>query len=417
MFDSLINLISRKEKRSSMEDPGTPLDNSSAVSDWWSDTSDGSVVINKDTALTLSSVYGCVSILAETMATISCNLTSYKDDKKSIVRDNNLHVLVHDEPNGYMNRFDFFMYCVSRVCLTGNSYTLIVRNHLYQPTALIPIESNKVTPVLHDGSIWYFVIGYSDPFPSSDILHFKKLSNDGVVGISPIDKAKEDIQLGLTQRKFGSKFFKNGANLKGVMETDNVLKPDVWQRLKSSFASEFAGTSNSHKTPLLEQGVKYKPLSISPEQSQFLQSRKFSNTEICRWFRVAPHLLADLERSTNNNIEQQGIEFVTYSILPWATMMEQELKRKLIPNAQKGILAFKFNLNVLMRGDVTSRGEYYSKMFSIGVYSPNDILRLEDRNTYEGGDRKYVQGGFFPTDLIDEISLKGLNNKKKDGDK
>lgn len=408
-----LGLFGKKESRT-LEDPSVNLGDARAVAELWGLATESGITINKDTALTLSSVWSCVTILSETMGSLSCNLINRTDDgKKEVAYMNPLYNLVHDEPNGYMSRFDFFMLMTTCVCLDGNGYALIIRDHAYRVSVLLPLKPSEVTPVLHNGQMWYFVTGYSKPFPASDILHFKKLTKDGVKGISPIDKAREDMSLGIVQRKFGSKFFKNGANLKGVLESDKVLKEDAYLRLKDSFAREFAGVENSHKTPLLEGGTKYKALSIAPEAAQFLQSRKFSNTEVCRWYRVPPHMVGDLERATNNNIEQQSTEFVMYSIMPWAVMYESELKRKLIPESKKGSQFFKFNLNALLRGDIKSRGEFYSKMFAIGVFSPNDILELEDRNTYKDGDRRYVQGAYIPVDLLSEKLIVEIQKNQK----
>ena len=196
--------------------------------------------------------------------------------------------------------------------------------------------------------------------------------------------------VGLATQKFGAKFFENGAILSGVLQTDGKLTEESAQRLRTSWNNRFGGVYKSHSTAVLEGGVNYKPISVPLVDAEFVKNRSFTIAEIARIFRVQPHMIMDLERSTNNNIEQQSIEFVTYTLMPYLVNIEQEFNRKIFsPNEQKNSYV-KFMVSGLLRADVDSRGDYYRRLFEIGVLSANEIREFEDLNRVEGLDEHYV---------------------------
>jgi HK97 family phage portal protein len=236
------------------------------------------------------------------------------------------------------------------------------------------------------------------------MLHFVGLSYDGVKGKSPITACREALGLGLATQKFGAKFFENGAILSGVLQTDGKLTEESAQRLRTSWNNRFGGVYKSHSTAVLEGGVNYKPISVPLVDAEFVKNRSFTISEIARIFRVQPHMIMDLERSTNNNIEQQSIEFVTYTLMPYLVNIEQEFNRKIFSPSEQKNSWVKFRVSGLLRADVDSRGDYYRRLFEIGVLSANEIREFEDLNRIQGLDEHYVPLNLGPTNNINDES-------------
>jgi len=219
------------------------------------------------------------------------------------------------------------------------------------------------------------------------------LGFDGLVGYSPIAMAKNAVGLAIATEEYGAKFFANGAAPGGVLEHPGTIKDP--QKVKESWNAAYQGSANSHRVAVLEEGMKYQPIGISPEQAQFLETRKFQINEIARIFRVPPHMLADLEKSSFSNIEQQSLEFVKYTLDPWVVRWEQSMCRALLSDSEKPTVFIKFNVDGLLRGDYESRMSGYATARQNGWMSANDIRELEnlDRIPAElGGDLYLING-------------------------
>ena len=227
----------------------------------------------------------------------------------------------------------------------------------------------------------------------SEVLHVPGLGFDGLVGYSPIAMAKNAIGLSMAAEEYGAKFYANGAAPSGVLEHPGVLKDPA--KVRDSWNAAFGGSSNSHKVAVLEEGLKYTPISISPNEAQFLETRKFQIDEIARIFRVPPHMVGDLEKSSFSNIEQQSLEFVKYTLDPWVVRWEQSLSRALLSETEKKSYFFKFNLEGLLRGDYQSRMQGYSIGIQNGFMCPNDVRELENLDLIpdELGGNKYMVNG------------------------
>ena len=235
---------------------------------------------------------------------------------------------------------------------------------------------------------------YLDP---SEVLHIPGLGFDGLVGYSPIAMAKNAIGMAIACEEYGAKFFANGAAPGGVLEHPGTIKDP--QRVRESWQSTFGGSGNSNKIAVLEEGMKYTPIGISPEQAQFLETRKFQINEIARIFRVPPHMVGDLEKSSFSNIEQQSLEFVKYTLDPWVIRWEQTLSRTLFSEDEKKEYFFKFNLEGLLRGDYASRMSGYATARQNGWMSANDIRELENLDRIpaeDGGDLYLINGNMLP---------------------
>jgi len=357
--------------------------------------------VDQESALTFSAVWACIRILSETIASLPLHVYQY-DDKgnKIMLPDHKMYQLVHNEPNPLMTSFVFRETMMAHLCGWGNGYAHIIRNGGFVPVEFNIIHPEKCEPFINEkGELQYKVKGYEKPIDAINMLHVPGLSFNGIVGKSPIEVAAENIGLGLALQKFGAEFFKNGATFSGTLEHPGSLSDTAYEHLKESMKNEHVGEGNRWKLQILEEGMKYSQQGIPPEQAQFILSRKFQLNEIARIFRVPPHMLADLERSTNNNIEHQGIEFVQHTIMPWCIRFEQEFNRKIFKESEKGKVFVKFNLNGLLRGDAASRGALYQVLFNTASISPNEIRALEDMNGYgPDGDKRYIQLNMASTD-------------------
>ena len=227
----------------------------------------------------------------------------------------------------------------------------------------------------------------------SDVLHIPGLGFDGLVGYSPIAMAKNAIGMAIACEEYGAKFFANGAQPSGVLEHPGTIKDP--RRVRESWTQTFGGSQNANKVAVLEEGMKYTPISISPEQAQFLETRKFQLNEIARIFRVPPHMVGDLEKSSFSNIEQQSLEFVKYTLDPWVSRWEQGMVRSLLAAEEKKSYFIKFNVDGLLRGDYQSRMNGYAIGRQNGWMSANDIRELENLDCIpqeQGGDLYLING-------------------------
>lgn len=365
--------------------------------------------VNERSAMQMTAVYSCVRILAEAVAGLPLHLYRYKEDGgKERAIDNNLYHLLHDEPNKEMSSFIFRETLMTHLLLWGNAYAQIIRNGKGEVVALYPLMPNKMQVDRDEnGELCYIYTRSSDEAKTMegvtvyltprDVLHIPGLGFDGLVGYSPIAMAKNAIGLAIATEEYGAKFFANGAAPSGVLEHPGTIKDP--SRLRENWNSTFGGSDNSGKVAVLEEGMKYTPISISPEQAQFLETRKFQIDEIARIFRVPPHMVGDLEKSSFSNIEQQSLEFVKYTLDPWVIRWEQSLSRALLNEDEKRKYFFKFNLEGLLRGDYESRMSGYAVARQNGWMSANDIRELENMDKIsaeDGGDLYLINGNMLP---------------------
>lgn len=365
--------------------------------------------VNERSAMQMTAVYSCVRILAEAVAGLPLHLYRYKEDGgKERAIDNNLYHLLHDEPNKEMSSFIFRETLMTHLLLWGNAYAQIIRNGKGEVVALYPLMPNKMQVDRDEnGELYYIYTRSSDEAKTMegvtvyltprDVLHIPGLGFDGLVGYSPIAMAKNAIGLAIATEEYGAKFFANGAAPSGVLEHPGTIKDP--SRLRENWNSTFGGSANSGKVAVLEEGMKYTPISISPEQAQFLETRKFQIDEIARIFKVPPHMVGDLEKSSFSNIEQQSLEFVKYTLDPWVIRWEQSLSRALLNEDEKRKYFFKFNLEGLLRGDYESRMSGYAVARQNGWMSANDIRELENMDKIpaeDGGDLYLINGNMLP---------------------
>lgn len=365
--------------------------------------------VTERSAMQMTAVYSCVRILAEAVAGLPLHFYKYNENgSKTKAIDTGLYHLLHDEPNPEMSSFVFRETLMTHLLLWGNAYAQIIRNGKGEVIALYPLMPNKMSVDRDENGVLYYTYQKSIEegkakevgtviLSSKDVLHIPGLGFDGLVGYSPIAMAKNAIGLAIATEEYGAKFFANGAAPSGVLEHPGTIKDPT--RLRENWNSTFGGSANSGKVAVLEEGMKYTPISIAPEQAQFLETRKFQINEIARIFRVPPHMVGDLEKSSFSNIEQQSLEFVKYTLDPWIIRWEQSLNRSLLNKDEKKIYFFKFNVEGLLRGDYQSRMQGYATARQNGWMSTNDIRELENLDkipTELGGDLYLINGNMLP---------------------
>lgn len=362
--------------------------------------------VNERTAMQTTAVYACVRILAEAVASLSLHVYEYQDDGgKKLVHDHPLYYLLHDEPNPEMTSFVFRETLMSHLLIWGNAYAQIIRDGAGRVLGLYPLLPDKMEVQRDDkGNIYYVYSRNSDENPmfkeygniklkAEDVLHIPGLGFDGLIGYSPIAMAKNAVGMTLACEEYGASFFANGANPGGVLEHPGVLKDP--SKVRESWNSVYRGVSNAHKIAVLEEGMKYQQIGIPPEEAQFLETRKFQINEIARLYRIPPHMVGDLDKSSFSNIEQQSLEFVKYTLDPWVIRWEQSLQRSLLLPGEKGKYFIKLNVDGLLRGDYQSRMNGYAVGRQNGWFSANDIREMENMNPIpdeEGGNLYLING-------------------------
>ena len=368
--------------------------------------------VNERSAMQMTAVYSCVRILSEAVAGLPLHLYQYTDkSSREKAVENPLYFLLHDEPNTEMTSFVFRETLMTHLLLWGNAYSQIIRNGKGEVVGLYPLMPDRMTVNRDEkGQLYYEYMVSSDDAKTLkggtvrlspyDVLHIPGLGFDGLVGYSPIAMAKNAIGLAIAAEEYGSKFYANGATPSGILEYPGTVKePD---KVRESWNAGFGGSSNAHKIAVLEEGMKYTPISISPNEAQFLETRKFQINEIARIFRVPPHMVGDLEKSSFSNIEQQSLEFVKYTLEPWLVRWEQAMQRSLIPQDDKSKYFIKFNVDGLLRGDYQSRMQGYATARQNGWMSANDIRELENLDRIpgeDGGDLYLINGNMMPLSM------------------
>lgn len=374
-------------------------------------------VVTEQSAMQMTAVYACVRVLAEAVAGLPLHIYEVQSEGgKQKAVNHPLFALLHDEPNTEMSSFVFRETMMTHLLLWGNAYAQILRNGKNEIIGLYPLLPDKMNVERADtGQLYYLYFSSKGQIKlePSEVLHIPGLGFDGLVGYSPIAMAKNAIGLAIATEEYGSKFFANGANPGGVLEHPGTLKDPG--KIRESWNATFGGTSNAAKVAVLEEGMKYAPISIAPDQAQFLETRKFQINEIARIFRVPPHMVGDLEKSSFSNIEQQSLEFVKYTLDPWISRWEQAMTRSLLSKDEKKTYFIKFNVDGLLRGDYQSRMAGYATGRQNGWMSANDIRELENLDKIspeEGGDLYLVNGNMLP--LINAGAFAKNNDEREE---
>ena len=359
-----------------------------------------STSVSPSTALTFSAVWAAMRLLSESISSLPIGVYKTQSNGDKIEQNTDLSYLLKYQPNTYQNKITFIEKIMMDLLCNGNSYVRINRNRIGRPIELLPLNFNDVDVYFKDNKLFYSSDYLKGTYSSEDILDFKLITNvnsnntnsnqDGILGMSPITQCKNAIGWGMDVEEYSRTFFKAGAKLSGVLKTDRALSEQAIDRLRNSFNTNYSKLSSSNQTAVLEEGLEFQPITIPPDQAQFLQSREFSISEIARIFNVPPHLLKDLTKSSFNNIEMQSQEFVIYSLMPYLNKIELEMNTKLFRKTNVGKEYIKFNTNALLRGNIKDRADYYKTAISNGWMSVNEVRGKEEMNKITDGDKHFI---------------------------
>jgi len=415
-----VGLFSRFSKK-----PKTENNLSTSRSVFWGGSTSGTVV-NEMTAMQTAAVYSCVRVISEAVAALPLHVYRYENNSTIMTPEHHLYNILHHAPNPEMTSFIFRETLMSHLLIYGNAFAQIIRDSAGRVTALYPLLPNKMDVWRGEsGEIYYTYWRDTDENNSGEktgdvtlrndqVLHIRGLSFNGLVGYSPIALAKNAVGMAIATENYGAGFFANGSNPGGVIETPATVKKP--EKLRDSWELLYKGSQNSGKIAILEEGLTFHAISVPPEQAQFLETRKFQINEIARIFRVPPHMIGDLEKSSFSNIEQMSLEFVKYCLNPWINRWEQAMWQSLILPSERTTYFIKFNLDGLLRGDYETRQKGYAIGIQNGYLSPNDVRKLENMNEIpeeRGGFNYMVNGNMVKLEDVGAAYLKNLRENEQ----
>lgn len=362
---------------------------------WLGWRADSGITVSHSSALTFSAFFACVKVLTDSIGSLPVILyRRLPDGSRERAMDHPLYKLMHNRVNPVMPAMIFRETLQGHLATWGNAYAEIVYDSRGRVTELWPLNPGMMEKV-HlediDGQL-QVVYDYRLPngklrsFTADKIFHVPGFGFDGLVGYSMVSLARQSIGLGLATEKFGAKFFENGATPGGVLEHPGQLGQAAFENVRNSWNEMHQGLENTHRIAILEEGMKYTQVGIPPEDAQYLQTRKFQVNEVARWFRIPAHMVGDLERSTNNNIEQQAIEFITQTLMAWLVRWEQVMNQRLLLEREQEQYYFEFLLDNLLRGDMESRFRAYTTGINAGFMSRNEARVRENWNKRNGLD-------------------------------
>lgn len=337
---------------------------------------------NANSSLTIAAFFNGVELISNDIAKLPKAVYTKTENSREKDTSSPINYLLNTAPNSLMTAFDFWKIVQISVILKGDAFAEILKNEtsgLEESYIFLKYEDVKVYK--SGNKLIYDYKGRT--IPSENMLHFKGFSFDGIRGVSVIKFAAKQLGITLDAQNYASDIYKDRGIGYGVIESDKAIESTNKKLIEDGFASKMA-SKNKFKVPMLDEGMKYKNISITPEEAQFLETNKNAVLECCRWLNINPHKLKDLSAGTYSNVYQQSIEHVQDSILPWAIRMEQEVTRKSFePGSNK---YFKMNINSLLRGDLESKTKYYTSMVYAGLYTRNEIRALEELNPIDGLD-------------------------------
>lgn len=366
-------------------------------------------LVTPETAMGLAAVRGCVTLLAESVAQLPCELyRREKDGGRTRATDHPVYDMIHSQPNRKDTSFEYFEQQQGLLGLEGNSYAIIERDGKGYPIELLPINPKKVIVLKGpDAMPYYHFPDLGETLPMRLVHHVKTFSLDGYVGNSPIQTNADTLGLALAVEEHAAQVFRRGTTMSGVIErpkeAGSIKSQEAIDRLLAKWTDRYSGVSNAFSVALLQEGMSYKQMSQDNEKAQLLQSRQWGAEEVCRLYKVPPHMIQLLDRATNNNIEHQGLQFVMYTLLAWLKRHEGAMMRDLLLPSERRDLYIEFNVSSLLRGDQKSRYESYALGRQWGWLSVNDIRRMENLPPVAGGD-KYLT----PLNMVDSSIIGGL---------
>lgn len=375
--------------------------------------------VTAETSLELATVWACVRLLSETVATLPFMLyRTAADGGRTVANEDPLYALIHDAPNADHTAVEFWEGVVLSLCLWGNAFAKkeIIGGRV---VALTPLRCDRMAVRRTSAGAREYI--YSDPkgrrvYREDDIFHVRGFGGAGDVGLSPISFARQSFGTAMAADELAGAMFANGARPTGILTVDQVLKPEQRKQVQEAIVAPFVGSDNAGGLMVLEAGMKFQAVTMSPEDSQFLETRSFQVEEICRWFRVPPFMVGHTQKSTSwgSGLEQQLIGFLTFALKPYLSRIEQAVSRSLIPAAQRSVLKPEFNVEGLLRTDSAARAAFYAIMVQNGIMTRNEVRRLENRPPLPGGDELTVQSQNVPLAEANKLAAPAAKSPPED---
>lgn len=383
----------------------------------------GGAVVNPETAMRVGTVYACVRILAESVALLPLRIMKTEGEETKPDRTHPLDKLFRLRPSPAFSSFEYKRLAMVQMLLAGNHYSKIRRGAKDKIIGLEPFDNPRgMEPKRNDDlSVRYEYAlpnGGTRTFRQDEIFHLRGLSTDGLKGISVIEAAASAVGLAINAEKHGAKILTNGANVGGVLEHPGLLTPEAVTRLRETFDSIYSGAENAGKTVLLEEGLKFSKVGMTADEAQFIESRKFQRSDIGMFFGVPPHMYGDIERGTSwgSGIEQQGVGFVTYTLLPWLTNIALNVDCSLLTDEEQDRFQARFDTDPLTRADFYTRQQGRDIQLRAGVLSPDEWRRAEGMGPRPDGKGKEFSTSAPPAARPPQPKRPGDNGKGKEGE-
>lgn len=374
---------------------------------WAGGESAAGKTVTVDKALQLSAVWSCVRLLSETIATLPVGFYEKTSDGRQSANEHPLYELLHNQPNADMTAVEFWEMIMASLLLWGNAYAEIDRTGK-RITALVPLrpERMKVERSREGEPIYTYrdgAGGGTRNIKDQNMMHIRAFSTNGVMGLSPVSYARQTLGMAMATDEASAKVFKNGMRPSGILSMEQVLKKEQRNEVRDSLTEQFAGSMNTGKMMVLEAGMKFLPVAMNPEDAQMLQTRAFNIEDICRWFRVWPGLIghnAQGQTMWGSGVEQMLIGFLTFSLRPWLTRIEQAIRKNLLAPGERNRYFAEFSIEGLLRADSAARAAFYSTMTQNGLMSRNEARQKENLPPRPGADQLTVQANLLPIDLL-----------------
>lgn len=363
-------------------------------------------IVTADTAIRVMAVYRAVRLLSQTIASLPIRVFKVMGNGALAPAEQHpLHDLLTYRPNKWQTPFEWKEQMGGHLELRGNGYSELISDGRGRVREMIPLHPDRVYPKREFVPGFDEEVQYYEFWPKNgpmrvvypdEMLHLRGYSIDGLIGLSPISIARETVGLTMAAEEHAARFFSNNASPGGVLSTPKTMDETAQKRLKKSWEAMHSGSRNAHRVAVLEDGLTWTQVGIDNRDAQFIENRKFQIREIARMFDLPPHKLMDMEQATFSNIEHQSIEFVQDAIRPRIIRWEEAMARDCLLPSDEGKYVLSFNLDALLRGDSAARGTFYKDLFSVGAFSPNDILRREGQNPFKDGDERFVPVNMQP---------------------
>jgi len=364
---------------------------------------------NDKTAFGVSAFYNGVDQLSNDIAKLPKSVKRKNGANREDYSEHPVNYLISNEPNSMMTAFDFWKLVVVLTIIKGNAFCEIIKNKVSGKTeSFINLDNADVKVFELDNKLYYTYKGRT--ILSEDMLHYKAFSFDGKIGVSVIAFAAKQLGVILDSQNYQQDLFKDKGIGYGVIESDTAVEKGNKKAIEDGFALKMS-SQNKFKVPMLDDGMKYKSISISPAEAEFLETNKYGVLEVCRWLNIAPHKLKSLDNASFSNIQHQGIEHVQDSLLPWIMRLEQETARKVFTDEEKLTCYIKFNEKMLLRGDMEARKNFYTSLVYSGVMTRNEARALEDMNPIDGLDEVLQPVNMQALSMANELLQQQINDK------